>query len=248
MPRVRDIIPRALDAYRKLGNGKLPAVPFGLSGGWLGYNRDKVERAEIEAKTYNILVDPKYKGRATGQDVWIQRIWYAALQSGQDPNAIKDMDAVWDKIRESRHIVVKYWHSSAEQMQLFASGTALVGDAWFVPGFNLKKQGVPFETYPAIGAYVDFGSFMVLKSAPLDAVYEIVDILLRPEVMIALGLEVGNVPLLDPTKHPVPKEVRELPGFDPTGTLAGYRTFDPFYWTDHADAWQREYSRVIARG
>ncbi len=248
MPRLADVIPRALDAYRRLGNGKLPGVPFGLSGGWLGYNTDKVERAEMESKGYNILIDPKYKGLATGQDVWMQRIWYAALQTGQDPNAIKDMNAVWDKVRESRHIVVKYWHSSAEQMQLFSSGTALVGDAWFVPGYNLKKQGVHFDTWPNTGAYTDYGSFTVLKSAPLDAAYEIVDILLRPEVMIPLGLAVGNVPLLDPKKHPMPPEVQKLPGYDPTGTLSGYRSFDPVYWTDNAEAWQREYQRVIARG
>ena len=247
IPRLVDVVPRAVESYRKLGGGKLPGVPFGLSGGWLGFNTDQVTRAEMEEKGYKILIDPKYKGRATGLDLWMQRIWFAALQDGQDPNAIKDMNAVWDKIRTAKNTVVKFWHSSAEQMQLFSSGSAVVGDAWFVPGYNLKKQGVHFDTWPAQGAYVDFGSFMVLKSAPMDAVYEILDILLRPEVMIPLGVAVGNVPLLDPKKHPMPPEVQQLPGYDPTGTLAGYRTFDPFYWTDHADAWQKEYQRVIAR-
>jgi spermidine/putrescine transport system substrate-binding protein len=66
--------------------------------------------------------------------------------------------------------------------------------------------------------------------------------------MIALAVEVGNVPLLDPTKHPVPDEVKRLPGFDPTGTLNGYQAFDPFYWTENSDAWQKEYIRVMARG
>ena len=158
------------------------------------------------------------------------------------------MAAVWDKIRESKRMVLKYWRTSAEQMMLFSSGSAIVGDTWFVPSFNLMKQGTPLATHPKTGSYVDFGSLMVLKSAPLDALYEIADILLRPEVMIAIALEVGNVPLINPNQHPVPDGVKQLPGFDPTGTLDGYQSIDPFYWTDNSDAWQREYIRVMARG
>ena len=248
IPRLKDVIPRALDTYRRLGGGKLPAIPFGLSGGWIGYNRDKIDRAEVESKSFNVLLDPKFKGAITGHDGWVTRIWYAAKQSGQDPNAIKDMAAVWDKIRESKRMVLKYWRSSAEQMMLFSSGSAIVGDSWFVPSFNLMKQGTPLATFPKTGSYVDFGSLMVLKSTPLDALYEVADILLRPEVMIAIALEVGNVPLLDPNKHPMPDGVKNLPGFDPTGTLDGYQSLDPFYWTENSDAWQREYIRVMARG
>jgi spermidine/putrescine transport system substrate-binding protein len=236
-----------VEAYRRIGGGKLPAIPFGLSGAWIGYNKEKVERAEVEQKGYAILTDPKYKGSITGQDNWLQRIWYAALQSGQDPNAIADMDAVWAKIRESKSSVVKYWRSSAEQMMLFSSGSAVVGDGWFVPTFNLMKQGFPLGTWPKSGSYVDFGCLMVFKGAPLEPLYEMADILLSPQVMIEIAKEVGNVPLLDPTKHPMPESVQILPGFDPTGTLNGYKSFDPIYWTDHADAWQREYLRVIAR-
>jgi spermidine/putrescine transport system substrate-binding protein len=248
IPRLASLIPRAVDAYRRLGGGKMSAVPFGLSGGWISYNKEKVDAAELEAKGYNILLDPKYKGSITGQNGWIQRIWYAALQTGQDPNAIKNMGAVWDKIRESRGMVLKYWTTSAEQMLLFSNRSALVGDTWFVPSFNMMKQGQPVSTWPRTGSYVDFGCIMVLKSAPLAAAYEIFDILLRPETMIAISLEVGNVPLLDPGKHPVPKEVQALPGFDPTGTLNGYRSFDPFYWVENSDAWQKEYLRVMSRG
>ena len=247
IPRIKDVIPRAVDAYRRIGNGRLAAVPFGMSGGWIGYNKDKIERAEIEAKGYGILLDPKYKGSIIGQDNWLQRIWLAAIQTGQDPNAINDMAAVWGKIRDSKGMVLKYWRTSAEQMLLFSNGSALVGDTWFVPSFNLMKQGAPIATWPKTGTYVDFGCLMVFKSAPLDAAYEIFDILLRPQVMIALAEEVGNVPLLDPTKHAMPPAVQALPGFDPTGTLDGYRSFDPFYWTENSDAWQKEYTRVLAR-
>lgn len=248
IPRLKDVIPRALTAYRRLGGGKLPAVPFGLSGGCVSYNRTKIDKAEVEAKGYNILVDPKYKGAIISQDLWLQRIWYAALQTGQDPNAIKDMGAIWAKIRESKAVVLKYWKSSAEQMQLFSSGSATVGDTWYVPSHNMRKQGTPVAQFPNTASYVDFGSLMVFRGAPMDALYEMADILLSPPVMIAIATEVGNVPLLNPKLHPMPQAVQDLPGYDPSGTLDGYRSFDPFYWVENADAWQREYARVMTRG
>jgi hypothetical protein len=42
---------------------------------------------------------------------------------------------------------------------------------------------------------------VALKGSPLDALYEMIDILLRPEASFALALATGNLPLLDPTKR-----------------------------------------------
>jgi spermidine/putrescine transport system substrate-binding protein len=248
IPRLKDLMPKSIEAYRKLWDGKLTAVPYALSGIWVGYNREKVERAQVEAEGTKILLDQKYKGQTTGEDRWLSRIWYAALQTGQDPNNIQNMDAIWDRIRESRKMVFKYYSSGAEQMQLFASGEAILGDAWFVRIYNLKKQGVPVEGWPRQGIYVTFSSLMALKDCPLDSFYQIVDILLRPEVLTAVAIDLGNAPVLDPTIHPMPKEVEAIPGFDPTGKLEGYRTIDPVYWTANADAWQRQYKRVMTEG
>jgi spermidine/putrescine transport system substrate-binding protein len=248
IPRLGELMPKCIDSYKRIFNGKLPAVPATLSGVWLGYNRDKIDKAEVESKGFNILLDPKYKGAVSGEDHWLRRIWYGALQTNQDPNNIKDMDVVWEKIRESKRAVLKYYTTGAEQMQLFSSNSIILADAWFVRVYNLKKQGVPIEGYPRTGTYVTFSSFMPLKGSPLDAFYELVDILLRPEVQIPLALETGNSPLLDPSKHVMPKEAQDIPGFDPTGKLEGYHTIDPIYWTSNAEAWQRQYQRVMARG
>ncbi|MBM3600632.1 MAG: extracellular solute-binding protein [Alphaproteobacteria bacterium] len=248
IPRLKDLIPASLESLRRINNGKLPSVPFGLSGVWLAYNREKIDKAEMDAKGFNILLDAKYKGTIVGEDYWIRRMWYAAEQTKQDPNDIKDLDAIWDKIRESRRVVLKYWATGAEQMQLFSSGNAVVGDGWFVRVYNLKKQGFPIEGWPQKGTYVTFGSLLPLKSINLEAYYEIADMLLRPEVMIALSLDTGQSPLLDPSKHKIPPEASAIPGFDPTGKLEGYRTLNPLYWSKNADNWQRQYQRVMARG
>ena len=249
IPRLRDVIKRPLDEYRKLTKtGAIAAVPYYLSGVMIAYNREKIDKAELESKGANILLDPKYKDHLGGENMWLRRIWYAALQSGQDPNNIKDMNAIWEKIRESKKVVFKYWNTGADHIQLFSSGEIFLSDGWFSPIRILRRQGHPIDGWPAKGISVGFGSFVALKGAPMDAFYEMVDILLRPEVQIAQSIATGNVTMLDPTKVQLPDEVRALIGFDPEGRLEGYSVPDPFYWTSNADAWQREYQRVIARG
>ena len=92
------------------------------------------------------------------------------------------------------------------------------------------------------------GAFMPLKGAPLDPYYEMVDILLEPDVQIAMAVEGGAPPLIDPNKFPIPAEVKAIPAYDPTGTLAKYTPIDAFYWNKNEVEWQKEYRRVLARG
>lgn len=247
MPRLRDLLPSAVEANRTQGGGKLISVPYSLSGGAIAYNTKLVTPEEMEQKGFGILVDPKYKGSIAGIDNWQYRIYYAALQLGQNPNDIADMAAVWDKVRESKRSVLKFYTSSAEQISLLTSGNIAVADAWFVPIANMRKRGDPIGFWPVQGAYVQSGSLVALKGTPMDLFYHMVDVLLRPEVMFPLAIETGNLPLLDPAKYPFPKEVSSIPGYLPSGSTAKYLRFDPIYWDKNSDAWQREYQRVITR-
>ena len=53
-----------------------------------------------------------------------------ALQTGQDPNNITDMDSVWVKVRETRDLAKKFWSSGAESQQLMVDGEVSVGAIW----------------------------------------------------------------------------------------------------------------------
>jgi spermidine/putrescine transport system substrate-binding protein len=88
---------------------------------------------------------------------------------------------------------------------------------------------------------------VALNGSSLDALYEMIDILLRPEVSFPLALATGSVPLLDPKKFDFPAEVKAIPGFDPSGTFDGFRFFEPGYWLQNSTTWQHEYTRVLAR-
>ncbi len=248
IPALGNLITKVVDSYRALGKGTLPAIPSSTSIQMLAYNRDKVDKAYVEQMGENILLDPKYKGQIAGENYWLRRMLHASLQSGQDPNDMKNIDAVWDKIRESKKIVFKYWTTGAELTSLLETGEALITDAWGQPVYNMRKQGYPIEVYIADGAILTIGSFMPLKDSPMEPFYEMVDILLQPDVVVALALQAGTVPLIDPTKFSMPDEVKAIPAFDPTGKMEKFRPIDAMYWSAHATQWQQQYTRVYARG
>jgi len=247
MPRIKDLIPKLVETNKKNGGGQLISIPYCLSGGAIAFNTKLVDPAFVAEQGFNILLSPKYKGNVGAFDNWQYRTYYAALQAGQDPNNISDIQAVWEKVRELKRNVLKFWSTGAEQVSLLTSESIAMTDAWFVPIHNLRKKGLPFDYWPKNGSYTQAGTLVALKGTPPDALYEMVDILLRPEVSFALSLETGNLPLLDPKKHAFPAEVQKLPGYDPTGTFDGYRSFDPIYWEEKGLTWQREYIRVLSR-
>lgn len=249
IPRLSTIMTRAVDEYRKYSRGGgLIGVPYNLNGNWIAYNTGEVTEDEMNEKGYNILLDPSYRGRISGEDGWDMRIWYAALQSGQDPNDITDMGAVWDKVLESRGNVLKYWNTGAEGSALLASGEVIINDFRLSPTAALKRQGVPVEGWPRSGTVVGLAGLAAIKGSPMERFYELLDIALRPEVQIALALHTGNVTLLNPQLVELPPEIQQMVGFDPTGTMEDYNFADPVYWSDHSVEWQQEYVRVMARG
>ncbi len=249
IPRLALFDQRGVEAFRRLSNGEICAVPYQLTTIGIAYNRDKLDGAALRAQGVQALLNDQYRGRLVGENNWLRRIWYAALQSGQDPNAIGNMDAVWDRIRASRRLVTKYWSSGAEQMSLLANGTADLSDAWGIRVFHLKKQGHPIDIFYPEGIYTDTAGMFVFKGTPLEPVYALFDIVLREEVQFALAEQEGSTPLFDPEKVTVPPELKaSLPGYDENGRLRIGVFPDPVYWNANGDAWQRRYTQVMARG
>lgn len=250
VPRMRDLVQKFVDYHREVfGGGKMTSIPNCLGGATMAYNPQKVDKAEIDAKGYQLLLDPKFKAGLIGDQGYTTRIWVAALQTKQDPNNIKDLEAIWGAIRRSKSAVLKYTAASAEVIKMWSSGEAFVGDVWYSPYNALRQGGYPIAQYNApAGMYMNPGGVIALKGSPMDAFYEMMDILLSPPVMIAWAIEAGQMTLLDPTKHPFPKELQEIPGYDPTGKMQDYTAYDARYWAENADRFSREYRRVMVSG
>jgi spermidine/putrescine transport system substrate-binding protein len=247
IPNLKNCAPATVDLFRKLSGGKLSGVPYVYGVSVWAYNTKHVDGAYVEKAGVNALVDPKFKGKIAGDMSWSQRIWWAALQANQNPNDIRDMNAVWEKVRQSRELVLKYYSSGAEQMSLLANEEMWLGDAWAGRVAVLQRQGHPLKTVVAPGARTFVGPMYVLKGAPMDAAHALLNTMLEPEAAVAVSKAMAYPTVLDPTKFKLPDEITGLPGFDPTGKFSTVTFEDPIYWSKNALEWQRQFQRIVTR-
>jgi len=129
IPNMVNVMTAMIEPFRKM-TPKLSAVPYDYGTTGIAYNTKVISEAEAKEKGVNLLIDKKYAGKIGGYQEMNTRVWYGALQSGQSPNDIKDIEAVWAKVREGRDITKKYWGSGAELMDLLSKEEIVVTDAW----------------------------------------------------------------------------------------------------------------------
>jgi putative spermidine/putrescine transport system substrate-binding protein len=161
---------------------------YGLSFMWganvLIYNADKVNPAPT---SWNVLYDPKNKGKITVPDNPIQ-IADPALQffGAENPYAIDQatLDKVKAKLEQQRPLVRKYWVLATDFEQLFKSGDASIGAGWPLMTTQLKKSGMNVkEVLPKEGVTGWSDSWMLSNKAkhPICA-YKYMNYVTNPEV------------------------------------------------------------------
>jgi spermidine/putrescine transport system substrate-binding protein len=166
IPNLKLVMPAMIEPFRKV-TPKLSCAPYDYGTTGIAYNTTVISEAEAKEKGANLLIDPKYKDKVGGYGDMVTRVWYGALQSGQNPNDIKDIDAVWGKVRESRDLAKKYWGSGAELMDLLAKGEIVVTDAWSGRIAALQQRGPPDRLSRSAEQLCLDGGYAGLKGAPM---------------------------------------------------------------------------------
>jgi spermidine/putrescine transport system substrate-binding protein len=244
-----DLVMEAMiDPYLAITPDGLSAVPYDLGQTGIAYNNKHISEAEAEEKGAALLFDEKLKGKLGSWGDWRTNIWYAALYTGQSPNDIKDMDAVWNALRKQRDMIKKYWGSGAELMSLLANEEIYATPAWSGRVAHLQDQGHPIGYLAPEGTYSWQECIFVIKGTDLEIAHKLLDFMLEPEAAIQVALAQKYPPSLDPTKVDMPKGVTKLPAFDPTGKLNGYLFADPGYWNGHQLEWAEKWDRIKAGG
>ncbi len=243
IPNLANVLQPMIAPFRKL-TPKLSAVPYDYGTTGIAYNTTVISPEEAAEKGANLLSDPKYAGKIGGYADMTTRVWYAALSTGQDPNAIADMDAVWAKVRETRDLAKKFWSSGAELMDLLSKGEIVVTDAWSGRVAALQDQGHPIGYLDPAGSYAWMEDMLVLKGSPMAECEELLNFMLDPATSIAVAEGQSYPPSLDPTKVELTEKIKNLPAFDPTGTMTTLTFADPIYWADNEDAWTKQWDRI----
>lgn len=244
IPNLALVIPDLVAPLRAVSGGTLSAVPYDYGMTGIAYNPARVEEARVRELGARILIDADYRHRIGGWEDWRTRLWYAAVMSGQDPNAIADIAAAWDMIRRHRDLAVKYWASGAELMSLLAQEEMFVSDAWSGRIAALREAGIDMGFHQPPGGIVWQECIFVLRGSPMRECERLLDFMLEPEVSITVAEAQYYPPALDPAKVPLPESVRGLPGFIADGDFSDVRFFEPTYWNRNERQWARTFSRV----
>ncbi|MGR3696852.1 MAG: ABC transporter substrate-binding protein [Roseovarius sp.] len=244
IPNMSLVMDALTNAFRKVTPDYLSAVPYDYGTTGLAYNRKYISDEEMKEKGASILIDAAYKGKIGGWSDWRTRVWYGALQTGQDPNNIQDMEAVWDAIRSHRDLALKYWSSGAELMSLLAEEEIYVTEGWSGRIAALQQQGHDIGYYDAPGSFAWQECLHVLKGSPVEACEELLNFMLAPETSIAVAEGQNYPPALDGTKVDLGSKIPTLPAYDPTGTLASLTFANPAYWNGNEAEWSETFSRV----
>ena len=242
---LKNVMTAMIKPYRAITEGKLSAVPYDVGQTGIAYNTKHLSPEKAKKLGASLLWDKELDGKLGSWGDWRTNIWYAALHTGQHPNDIKDMKAVWDALREQRGMIKKYWGSGAELMSLLANEEIYATVAWSGRVAILQDQGHPIGFLAPDNCYSWQECIFVIKGTDLDAAHQLLDFMLAPEAAIAVAEGQGYPPSLDPTKVPMTEKIKKLPAFDPTGKLEGYLFADPVYWNSHQIEWAEQWDRVM---
>jgi spermidine/putrescine transport system substrate-binding protein len=247
IPNLKNVMTKMTDTLRGITNGTLSAVPYDLGQTGIAYNTNEISKADAEKLGASLLYEKSLKGKlgSWGGD-FRTNMWYAALHTGQSPNNITDIDAVWKVLSEQRSLMKKYWASGSELMSLLANGEIFATVAWSGRVAALQDQGHPIGYLAPDGTYSWMEYMYVIKGTDLDVAQQLLNFMLEPDAAIAVAQGQKYPPSLDPTKVEMPDDVKKLPAFDPTGKLNGYLFADPAYWNKHQIEWAEKWDRIIA--
>lgn len=244
IPNLKNLLPATLDAFKRETDGKLSAVPFDYGTTGIAYNRKYISDEEAKAGA-KLLWDEKYKGKMAMYDGWQTRAWMASIVTGQDPQGATDTAAMWDACRKQRELVVKYWGSGQEFIDLMSKEEVILSDGWSGRVAALREAGhdIGFiDTANAGFAWLE--GLFVLAGSPMPECEMLLDFCSEPKVAIAIAEGQNYPPALDPNKVELTEKVKSLPGFDPTGKFENFIWEEASYWTTNQDAFKKEWERI----
>ena len=248
IPNLANVMEAIVAPFRAITPDSLSAVPYDYGTTGIAYNTKYVTREEAEALGADLLLKKELKGKIGGWGDAANRAWYGALQSGQDPNDIQDWDAIWGKAREHRDLVLKYWSSGAELMDLLAKEEIYVTEAWSGRVAALQEQGHPIGYLDPKNGLAWMESMFVLKGSPMAESEELLNFMLDPATSIAVAEGQKYPSSLDPNKVEMTDMIKALPAYDPTGKLADLVFRDPTTWNPHEKEYTNAWNRVAKGG
>jgi spermidine/putrescine transport system substrate-binding protein len=159
--------------------GQQYMIPSEFGNSSVVYRTDLVDAEYVEAPSWNILYDERYKGKLSFYNASDSIVQCAALVLGM--NNIYDLsDEQLVQVKElaikQRDLLRFYWDDPTQLEQAMATGEVVAAYAWNQSLVNLKKQGLPVDMMvPKEGILTWVAGFTMHKNAKnIDACYDLI--------------------------------------------------------------------------
>jgi spermidine/putrescine transport system substrate-binding protein len=188
IPNFADVDPALAGAEDLNPGGALHGVPWT----W-GLTSIAVNSADFPEPPTSIQVlwDPAFKGRVSIRDDGLEAVQVAALATGQNINAITDLDAVKAKLTELMPQITTYWGSENDWNQFMAAGDLAVATYWSGSAARAIGKGLPVAfVVPEEGAigWLD-GLSVPTSSTKQDAAHAFIDWMIDPDFYVKWDAE-----------------------------------------------------------
>lgn len=150
----------------------------------IGYRTDKFPNGAPEswADVWNVEKFPGKRTLASADGGQYPSLEFALLADGVAKDALYpiDLDRAFSSLGKIKPAVAKWWSSGSEVIQLYTSGEVSTGSVYSSRVLTAKLEGAPVDISWNQGqASLDY--LMIIKGAPLDDAYKLVDALLQVE-------------------------------------------------------------------
>ncbi|MEE9303896.1 MAG: extracellular solute-binding protein [Thiotrichaceae bacterium] len=146
-----------------LFESRIYAVPWAWGPTGLLYDTDVLT---VSPDSWNVLWDPKYRGRVSLWDD-MSMLWTTALALGYQNvyNLTREqLNNIKEKLLKLNEQVYDYYTGEEQLMEFVSQGKVNVMNSWYDPSFLLNAQGLNFKmVIPDEGAVGMFDSFLINK-------------------------------------------------------------------------------------
>lgn len=207
IPRWGDINPGLLDLPDVRMDGEYWLAPWEWGYSVVAYNPELIE---VENATFDIFIDPRFKGRAALNSQVGVNLWIAGVIGGWadplDPTE-EEMEAapgIFTKMLENARFV---WTDSTQLEQAWANGDVGISYVFGSGSRRMKKEGLPIRIVEPLLIWMCGLSVTTNGVVSEDEAYDYINAMLDPRSGLELFNEYGyghgnanSVNLIDPEK------------------------------------------------
>jgi spermidine/putrescine transport system substrate-binding protein len=183
-----DIAPDLAGNVDLAPGGALHGVPWTWGLTSFAFNTNAFDEAPTSIE---VFWDEGRKGKVSIRDDALEAVQFAAIATGQDINAITDMDAVQAKLAELMPQIETFWGSENDWNQFMAAGDLDVATFWSGSASRSMEKGLPVTfVVPKEGAigWLD-GLSIPSASTKQDAAHAFIDWMIDPGFYVKWAAE-----------------------------------------------------------